>query len=176
MVTACEWPSTRTATIGELPTLAHSSDQSVATLEPRVGRELLPLIVLAALLALTCRGHFVKPHADFHEFRSTGHALLRGELPPTFKRAPVFGVLAAAAGTVLGAVVSTETPADQLAASWINAALLPCNVVLCYLVGRRWFGAGACWAAVWFAVLPMGLHCTAHVLVEPLLVCVVVKF
>ena len=146
------------------------SHSSATPFEPRLGRELPPLIVLAALLALTCRGHFIKPHADFYEFRETCHALLRGELPPTFKRAPVFPLLVAAAGTLLGAVVSTNTPADQLAAGWINAVLLPCNVVLSYLIGLRWFGPGARWAAVWVAMLPVGLCCTAHVLVEPLLV------
>ena len=138
--------------------------------EPRPARELPPLIILAALLALTCRGHFVKPHADFYEFRETGRALLHGEFPPTFKRAPLFPVLVAATGTVLGALVGTDTPADQLAAGWINAALLPCSVVLSYLIGRRWFGAGARWAAVWIALLPIGLYCTAHTLAEPLLV------
>jgi hypothetical protein len=137
--------------------------------EPRLGRELLPLVVLAALLGLACRGHFVKPHGDFYEFRETGHALLRGELPASFKRAPVFPVLVAATGTLLGSIVATETPPDQLAAGWINALLLPCNVVLTYLIGRRWFGGGARWAAVWVALLPVGLYCTAHVLVEPLL-------
>lgn len=137
--------------------------------EPRLYRDLLPLIVLAGLLALACRGHFVKPHGDFYEFRETGHALLCGELPRTFKRAPVFPVLVAATGTLLGTLVTTETPPDQLAAGWINAALLPCNVVLCYLIGRRWFGAGARWIALWVALLPTGLYCTAHALVEPLL-------
>jgi hypothetical protein len=122
------------------------------------------------LLALACRGHFIKPHGDFYEFRTTGHALLRGELPPTFKRAPLFPVLVAAAGRLLGAIATTETPPDQLAAEWINAALLPINVALLYLIGRRWFGAAARWAALCFALLPIGLFCTAHVIVEPLLV------
>ncbi|MFQ5806853.1 MAG: hypothetical protein ACE5I3_10425 [Phycisphaerae bacterium] len=141
-----------------------------APVEPRLHRELPPLVVLAALLALACCGHFVKPHGDFYEFRETGHALLRGELPPTFKRAPVFPLLVAAAGTLLGTILTTQTPPDQLAASWINAALLPCNVALTYLIGRRWFGAGSRWTATWVALLPVGLYCTAHVLVEPLLV------
>jgi hypothetical protein len=138
--------------------------------EPRLGRDLPPLIVLASLLALACCGHFVKPHADFYEFRETGRALLDGEAPPTFKRAPLFPVLLAVTGSVTGALFSTETPPDQLAAGWINAVLLPANVILSYLIGRRWFGPGARWAALWVALLPVGLYCTAHALVEPLLV------
>lgn len=149
------------------------SDQPAAELEPRLGRELAALVVLATLLALVCRGHFIKPHGDFYEFRETGRALLHGELPPTFKRAPLYPVLVAAAGTLLGALLSTDTPADQLAAGWINVLSLPGSVVLSYLIGRRWFGAGARWAAAWIAMLPIGLCCTAHTLVEPMLVVLV---
>jgi hypothetical protein len=138
--------------------------------EGRPWRDLLPLLVLSLALALACRGHFIKPHGDFYEFRETGHALLRGEFPASFKRAPLFPVLVAALGDLLGATFATETPPDQLAAGWINACLLPCNVALVYLLGRRWFGGGARWAAAWIALLPVGLYCTAHVLVEPLLV------
>lgn len=138
--------------------------------EPRTHRDLLPLVATAVLLALACRGHFVKPHGDFYEFRETGQALLHGELPRTFKRAPVFPVLVAATGTLLGAILTTEMPPDQVAAGWINALLLPCNVLLCYLIGRRWLGGSARWAALWLMLLPTGLYCTAHALVEPLLV------
>ena len=136
-------------------------------------RELLPLVIAAILLAFPCRGHFVKPHGDFYEFRETGRALLRGELPPTFKRAPVYPLLVALGGTAAAAAGATEIPPDQLAAEWLNAVLLPCNVVLVYLIGRRWFGSGARWAALWTALLPVGLYCTAHVLVEPALLATV---
>lgn len=136
-------------------------------------RELLPLLVLAALLAGVCRGHFVKPHADFYEFRETGHALLRGELPASFKRAPVFPVIVAAGERLLSAFGPTQTPPAQLAAGWLNALLLPASVGLAYLLGRGWFGEAARWTAAWTALLPIGLYCTGHVLAEPLLVATV---
>ena len=133
-------------------------------------RDALPLVVLAALLGAAVCNHFIKPHGDFYEFRETGRALLSGELPPTLKRAPVFPVLVAGLGKLIGAIGHTELPADQLAAGGLNAVLLPVNVLLCFVVGRRWFGGGARWIAAWFALLPTGLYCAAHTLVEPLLV------
>ena len=133
-------------------------------------REIASVVLLAAALGLACRGHFVKPHGDFYEFRETGHALLRGELPPTFKRAPVYPVLVAAAGDLLARLGTGETPADQRAAEWINALLLPTNAGLCLLIGLCWGDTRSRWAAWWFALLPIGLVCTAYTLVEPLLV------
>jgi len=129
----------------------------------------LPLVVTAALLGWVCQGHYVKPHADFHEFRESGAALIAGEIPPTFKRGPVYPVLIALAGKTLGRLVQTETPADQLVAGWLNGFLLPCNVLLIYLIGRRWIGSASRWPALWFSILPIGLYCTTHLLVEPLL-------
>ncbi len=131
---------------------------------------MISVVLLAAALGVANRGHFIKPHGDFYEFRETGHAILRGALPPTFKRAPVYPLVVAATGNLLHRIAATDTPADQLAAEWINALLLPANAALLLLLGWRWGGGGARWAAWWFALLPIGLYCTAHTLVEPLLV------
>jgi hypothetical protein len=104
------------------------------------------------------------PYTDFTEFVDSGHAWLRGELPASLKRAPVYPLLIVG----LGRLLPVEAP-ERAAAEWLNALLLPVNGLLVYLVGRRWFGAAARWAAVWFLLLPMGMFCTAHVIVEPLL-------
>lgn len=134
--------------------------------------DILALVALGLILGLTCRGHFTKPHRDFYQFRETGRSLICGELPATFKRAPVYPILIAAFGSAIEAalLVDVGKHPDLLAAEWINALLLPLNGVLVFLIGRRWFGGAARWASVWFLVLPIGLFCTAHALAEPLLV------
>ena len=126
--------------------------------------DIIAIFALGLVVALTCRGHFVVPHADFHEFLDSGHALLSGELPPTMKRGPVYGVLVVALGRLLPVEL-----ADRVAAEWLNVLLLPLNALLIYLIGRRWFGGAARWAAAWFVILPFSLYCTAHVFAEPLL-------
>lgn len=130
--------------------------------------DVLALAALGLVVGLACRGHFAMPHADFPSFLDAGHALLRGELPPTLTRAPVYPMLIAA----LGRLLPIEA-ADLIVAEWLNALLLPLNAVLVYLIGRTWCGPSARWAAVWFLLLPMGLYCTAHVILEPLLITLV---
>lgn len=125
---------------------------------------MLALLALGLVLGLACRGYYAMPYTDFVEFVDCGHAWLRGELPPTFKRGPVYPVLVVG----LAKLLPGEAP-EFHAAEWINALLLPANGLLVYLIGRRWLGAGARWSAVWVLLLPMSLYCTAHVIVEPLL-------
>jgi hypothetical protein len=106
----------------------------------------------------------VMPHADFLEFADVGMSLAQGELPATFKRAPLYPLVVG----LLGRVVAGEAPV-RAAAEWLNALLLPVNGVLVYLLARRWLGAASAWAAAWFLLLPVGFECTAHLLAEPLL-------
>jgi hypothetical protein len=130
----------------------------------------LVLLTLGLALAAACFGHFIKPHGDFYEFRETGPALLSGRLPDSFKRGPLFPLTVALTGRCIGAVVTTERPADQLAAEGVNAALLPVNGLLVYALARRWLGRAARWPAACFLLLPLGLYSAAHALVEPLLI------
>jgi len=122
------------------------------------------LALLGLTIGLACRGHFVMPYADFFDFIESGHALLAGTLPASLKRPPVFGLLVVG----LSRFVPLEA-AERVVAEWLNALLLPGNGVLVYLVGRRWFGPAARWAAAWFLLLPIGMFCTAHLIAEPLL-------
>lgn len=147
--------------------LPHPVDPSVVPPGPDralVRHDLAALLALGLVLGLACRGYYAIPYTDFLEFVDCGHAWLGGELPPTFKRGPVFPVLVVG----LSKLLPGEAP-EFHAAEWINAGLLPVNGLLVYLIGRRWLGAGARWAAAWVLLLPMGLYCTAHVIVEPLL-------
>lgn len=138
------------------------------TPRPTGRHDLLALAALGLIIGLACRGHFVMPFADFFEFADSGHAWLRGELPETLKRAPVYPLLVAG----LGQWLPGEAP-EKTFAEWLNALLLPCNAILLCLIGRRWFGSSARWAAVWYLLLPLGLYCTAHVIVAPLLTCLI---
>lgn len=129
------------------------------------------LLALGLALGLLVRGHFAKPHTDFYQLWETGAELLDGTLPASFKRAPVYPLLIAGAGRLFEAAGVREAPA-LLAAEWLNALLLPLNALLLYLIARPLAGAAACWAAWWFLLLPIGLYCTAHALLEPLLIAV----
>ncbi len=131
-------------------------------------QDMLAVAALGLVVAMTIRGHFAMPHPDFHEFLDSGHALLSGELPPTMKRAPLFGLVVVA----LAAPLPVEA-AEQHVTEWLNLLLLPFNAGLIYVIGRAWFGPAARWAAAWFTVLPFSLYCTAHVFVEPLLTCMI---
>jgi len=150
---------------------ARSSEPSSLSTLPDSQRR-IDAAILAALgltLALSVRGLSPKPHADFYGIWETGDALIHGELPASFKRAPVYPVLVALGGELLRLCGVREVPA-QRAAEWINTLLLPVNMVLTCLLGWRWIGAAARWAAWWFGLLPIGLYCTTNLLVEPLLI------
>lgn len=126
--------------------------------------DVLALLALGLVLGLAARGHYAMPYSDFAEFVDCGHAWLAGQLPPTFKRAPVYPLLVVGASKLIGGPVP-----EIRVAEWLNALLLPVNGLLVYIIGRRWFGPAARWAAAWVLLLPMSLYCTAHLIVEPLL-------
>lgn len=149
------------------PMTTDSGQQATLSLRERRTRrhDLLALAALGMIIGLACRGHFAMPHADFPEFVDSGHALWNGELPATLKRAPLYPVLVVGLAKLVPAAVPEVTSAE-----WLNALLLPINGLLVYVIGRRWFGWAARWVAAWFLLLPIGMYCTAHLLLEPLLV------
>ncbi len=126
------------------------------------------LLCAGALLAAIWFGHFVKPHGDFFEFRETGRALLAGELPETFKRAPLFPLAVACTGNILAALGAAR-PFEQRAAELLNAALLPLNALLLLVALRRVWRPAAAWLAAWFLLLPLSAYAAAHCLAEGLL-------
>lgn len=138
----------------------------------RTRLELAAVVVLAAAVSLCYLGHFVKPQSDFHEFSATGESLLRGELPRTFKRAPLYPLIIAGGGAVLERIVAVEAPI-KVFAECFNAAMLPLIAALAFLIARRLAGGGAAWVGAWVALVPLGVHCTAHAIVEAPLVAAV---
>lgn len=129
-----------------------------------LGADAWAIAVLGLVIGAAVRGHFCMPHSDFLEFVDSGHAWLAGEFAGNMKRAPLFPLLV----VLLGKLAPGPAP-ELLVAEWLNVALLACNGLLVYWIARPWLGRVARWAAVWFLLLPMGVYCTAHVIVEPLL-------
>ncbi len=134
--------------------------------------ELAAVVLLSAAVSLCYLGHFVKPQSDFHEFSATGESLLRGELPRTFKRAPLYPLLIAGGGALLERGAAIEAPIKAFAEGF-NAAMAPLSAALAYAIARRLLGGGAAWIAAWVALVPLGVHCTAHAIVEAPLVAAV---
>ncbi len=167
VVTAPAIVSPVTATAGLTPPTVSAP---AAPSQDSAASDRVLLVAIAALLAFTCFGHFAKPHGDFLEFFETGDALLGGEPPATLKRAPLFPLLLAGLARLLEWHGRLPRPAPALAGELINTLLLPLNVLLTHALACAWISPGAGrWAALLFALLPVGLYCTAHSLVEPLM-------
>ncbi len=152
-------------------TSSSATDRDTLGVQPSratLAHDVVTLLALGLVLGLAARGHYAMPYTDFVEFVDCGHAWLAGELPPTFKRAPLYPLLVVGLSKLIGGPVP-----EMRVAEWLNALLLPANGLLVYLIGRCWFGPAARWAAAWVLLLPMSLYCTAHLIVEPLLVTVV---
>ena len=88
-------------------------------------------------------GHQVVPNPDFTAFVHTGRRILSFQLPSSYKRAPVLGMLQ----VILSCFVGGQHP--DLTAGWLlNAILHPFIAVLLWLVGKRIVGRAALWIAI----------------------------
>lgn len=130
------------------------------------------LFAFGVYLSILYFGHQVVPNSDFVAFVQTGRSMWSFELPASFKRAPVLGILQVG----LSFFVGGQHP--ELTAGWLlNAILYPILAVLLYLVGRKFLGR----AAVWFALLailnPWLLKWMRHPIAEiPLIFFMVLTF
>jgi hypothetical protein len=106
-------------------------------------------------------GHQVVPNPDFPAFLSVARQLMSFELPATYKRLPVLGLLQVA----LSSLVDGQHP--DLTAGWLlNAILHPFNIVLIWLIGRRLVGKAAVWVTVIAAINPWTLQMLTEPIVE----------
>lgn len=137
---------------------------SASATPPEARPGLLGAALLALVVALACRGHYARPHADFFEFVDNGHALLSGQLPGSLKRGPVYPLLIVG----ISKLVPGEAP-EKAVAEWINVVLLPVLAGLAAVTGWRWAGRNGWIGAVWLCLLPLTLHATADLLAELLL-------
>ncbi|UCG59242.1 MAG: hypothetical protein JSU70_06965 [Phycisphaerales bacterium] len=125
----------------------------------------LEFFLMAALLAFGTYhsvlyfGHTVVPNSDFPAFFKTGQELLSLQVPSSFKRGPVLGLLQVA----LSYLVGGQHPG--LTAGWLlNAILHPFNLVLLLLVARELVGKSAPWLAVIAIISPYAIY----LLTEPI--------
>jgi hypothetical protein len=117
------------------------------------------LLVFGAYQSIRFYGHQVVPNSDFPAFIRTGKTLLAFELPASFKRAPVLGLLQAA----LSCTVGGQHP--DLTAGWLlNSILHPFSLLLLYLIARKILAGGGWLYAIIVAVNPW----TVALLVQPI--------
>ncbi len=91
---------------------------------------IVALLVLGAYQSYIFFAHQVVPNSDFPGFVAVGKSLLSFEVPESFKRAPVLGILQVALSKCIGG----NHPV--LTAGWLlNALLYPINLLLFYLIG-----------------------------------------
>jgi hypothetical protein len=118
------------------------------------GRQRVSSCLVAALLfgfgayeSALYFGHKTVPNSDFPAFLRVGRELLSFEIPSSFKRAPVVGLLEAGLSRFVGG------PHPDLTAGWLlNAILHPFTVVLLWLIARRIVGRWA-WCIVLIVVI-----------------------
>ena len=140
-----------------VPDPAGSGDALAASSSLR--EKVLPYLV-AALLAgfgayqsILYFGHQPVPNSDFPSFLRVGRELLSFQVPSSFKRAPVVGLLQVG----LSYVAPGSHP--ELTAGWLlNAILHPCSIVLLWLIARRIVGRWADGVALVAAINPWLLH------------------
>jgi hypothetical protein len=119
----------------------------------------IALFVLGASLSWLYFGHQAVPNPDFPAFVRVARSLLSFEMPSSFKRAPVLGLLQVTLSNF------TKGLHPELTAGWLlNAILYPFCCVLFYLIAKEFIGKSACWLVVIAAVNPW----TIDMLVEPL--------
>jgi hypothetical protein len=110
-------------------------------------------------------GHQVVPHFDFNCFAVIGHDLLSFQMPRTFKRVPLVGILQVLLGHIAGGAY------PDLNGGWLlNSIVHPLTAVFLWLAGRKVIGRRAIWFAVIAIINPWGLQLLTEAIAEtPLL-------
>ena len=123
------------------------------------------LVAFGIYLSVLYFGHQVVPNSDFPAFVGVGKSILRFDMPGSFKRVPVLGILQ----VILSKVVGGRHP--ELTAGWLlNGILYPLTLVLLYLVGKRVIGKSAVWFALPVIINPWSLALLVQPIVETTLV------
>lgn len=101
------------------------------------------LFIFGVYQSVLFYGHQLVPNSDFPAFYEVGKTLLSFELPGSFKRAPVTGILQ----NLLTPLMSGDYP--ELKAGWfLNAILHPFNGILFFLLAKHLIGRSAKWFAL----------------------------
>ncbi|MBN1456651.1 MAG: hypothetical protein JW912_02225, partial [Sedimentisphaerales bacterium] len=104
----------------------------------------IAILILAFGLyeAILLFGAYPVPNPDYPGFINVGKQLLHFQLPGSYKRAPVLGIMQVFLGRFMGGVH------PLLTASWVlNDIFGMFNILLFWLVGRKLIGKAAIWLA-----------------------------
>ena len=116
------------------------------------------LLLFGAAQSLLLFGHQQVPNADFPLFFRLGESLWDLEVPAEFRKAPLVGVLQVGLHRLIPGI-------DPLRAGWLlNAVLHPFNLVLLWMLARRFVGSAAGLLAIVVAINSWVLQ----LLVQPL--------
>ncbi len=129
------------------------------TPRPSAREAILPYLIAALLFGFGVYqsalyfSHKPIPNPDVATFLQVGRELLSLQVPSSFKRAPVVGLLQVSLSHLVGG------PHPELTAGWLlNAVLHPFSVVLLWLIARRIIGRAGCWVALIVAMNPWTLQ------------------
>ncbi|GMU81896.1 MAG: hypothetical protein AMXMBFR47_17670 [Planctomycetota bacterium] len=131
------------------------------------------LVAVAGALAFLLWGQFLQPHGDFYEFRESGLALIRGEIPPSLKRSPAWPLAINLVARALPWHWLTDIPAEQAAAQTLNGLLLVGIAIAFHRLAARWAPRPAPWLTLLLLATPTLWWAAAGTLLEPLLILLV---
>lgn len=141
--TTCNLTGSWSAETSEMPAREKALTCCVAAL----------LLGFGAYQSILYFGHQPVPNPDFTGFLRVGRELLAFDVPSSFKRAPVLGLLQ------VGLSRFVAGPHPELTAGWLlNAILHPLTLVLLWLVGRQIVGWAAAGIALVAAIHPWSLR------------------
>jgi len=121
----------------------------------------LVLLGFGAYISVLYFGYQKVPSSDFMPYIITGRQLLSFHLPASFTRPPGLGILIVCLSHFIGGSY------PELTAGWLlNAVLLPFNLLLLWLVGRKIVGNSAIWIALIAILNPYLLTLSMDPIVE----------
>jgi hypothetical protein len=106
-------------------------------------------------------GHQLSPNSDFFDFIRIGRELWSFQMPSSFKRAPVVGLLQVGISKLVGG-----RQADLTAGWLLNSILHPLNFLLLYGIARRLIGRSAFVFAALTIINPWVLDALVHPIAE----------
>jgi len=109
--------------------------------------------------------HFVFPNSDFVSFLRIGRQWIHFQIPTDMKRAPLFSIITALAGSFFSA-----PDRNLLGTELYNAIMLPAIMVLIYLASKPFLGRTALWVALLAGISPWMVRMGSQPLAELTLV------
>lgn len=112
------------------------------------------LIIFGSYLSFNFWGHQAVPNPDFFGFIEVAEALLAFQFASIdYRQLPGLGLLQKGISILVGG------PQAELTAGWLlNAILHPLNMVLVWLVAKRFIGQSALWVAILVGITPWVLR------------------